>query len=1036
MTESFRQNGSTGALSGINTAALYACFFLSGVAGLIFEVLWAKYLALYVGSTGMAQVIVLATFMGGLALGSEILGHLADRVKNPLKMYAFLEFGIGVYALLFDRIFLVGRAAFFQTVHIVGLSAGGLAAGKIAACVLSILLPTFLMGGTLPAMGRFMVRSLSGVGPFISRLYFLNSLGAVFGCLLAGFYLIRYFGLQFSMIAGASLNICAGLVALTVFTRIQEQAAAPAPEETPPENASPLPGWALPALLLCISLSGAVSMVYEVAWIRLLTLVLGSSTYSFSLMLATFILGLALGSLLLSLRRKTSGYIAIFGVSELAVGLAILLSLPFYIKLPFWFNQLASSLVREPATFGLYQFCTFALCALVMIVPTILQGITLPAAIKAVTPDVCRLGRRIGFVYAINTVGTLAGSVIAGFVALPILGIKVTLELAVLLNVLIGLLVLATEYDNVRHQRLILGAVLASLLVGGVYKFTMGPWDQHVLSAGLYRNRQRIPDYDSYRQKVGAQRDLIFYRDGIDATIAVADLRGPEADRMLIINGKVDATSSKDMATQKLMAHLPMLLHPNPERVLIVGVGSGSTIGSVIAFDSVKEVDVVELSKDVIEASRLFAPVNGEYWNDPRVKVYWEDAKTFLQITGKKYDVIISEPTNPWIAGIAGVFSKEYFQTCREHLAENGFFLQWIQSYELKDQTFFMILETFTGTFPCYSLWNSTQTDTVLLGSPQPYTPDISRMQSRVKQVSVRRDLQTMSIDNLLTLLSLQMADHASAPYDIHWLGATHSDFFPALEYIAPRDFYIGSPAASVKWLDDRNKAPSNSNLWIHRYLQDYPVSSADLKNTYLFARQNPGLYDKGPYVWAGEWARRFPDNPEAVLARNQLVPPSYTPLIQDLPLEKPAKGEWAFPTGKLRCRAGYTNYIAQRSHLNSATAQQVLDDTRWMIGNYPEANDPDIYFWCGTIQYDLGDYPAAISNLYKAAQLYFPIPGRDNEVIESGLLLCESLIAQGKPGDALAAHEGVLNKYADDLRVWLLKSRIRFLLAAGAQAP
>ena len=1008
-------------LTPLRATALYICFFLSGVAGLIYEVLWAKYLALYVGSTGMAQVIVLATFMGGLALGSEVLGRKADRVRSPLRMFAFLQFGIGVYALVFDRIFDFGRWAFILTARFSGITPGGLVAGKILACVLTILLPTFLMGGTLPALGRHMIRTMSGVGPKISRLYFLNSFGAVFGCLLAGFYLIQTYGLQFSMVAGGAINLAVGLIALAVLTRERQDEryfVEAARVEARIHAEAPLPRWAVAAILISVSVSGGVSMMYEVAWIRLLTLVLGSSTYSFSLMLATFILGLSIGSFLLSLRRKQTGYTVIFGLSEAAVGLTVLLMLPFYVKLPYWFNQLASSLAREPATFGLYQFCTFIMCALVMFIPTILQGITLPAAIKVITLDIRRLGHRVGYVYAINTLGTLIGSVGAGFAGLPLLGIKGTLELAVALNGILALVVLTTERERRWRLRSLGIAVLATLVVWGWYSVGMQSWNRQVLTAGVYRTRERIPSYGALLKAI-AKHNTVFYRDGIDATISVEDVQKKEPERLLVVNGKADATTRTDMPTQKLLAHLPMLIHPDPQKVFIVGIGSGATIGSVLAYGGARHVDVVELSRDIIDASRLFEEVNGRYWEDPRVRVHWEDAKTFLQVTDDRYDVIISEPTNPWIAGIAGVFSREYFETCRDHLAKGGFFVQWIQAYELEDATFFMMLETFSSVFPFYTLWNPTRSDTVLVGSVSPYAPDFARMERRLSAPEVQQDVNTVQLSRMLTLLSLQMADRARQPSHVSWFGVHHSDFFPILEYVAPRGFFIGSSAGGAKWIDVRNQSPSNSPLWVHEYLKQHTPTAAELRECHRFYLESGWVLHNAPRTWALEWADRFPKDSDALIAMALAMPTTHAQTIPVVHAANDARAR------KLACRMKFEDYISTRTFLSDAGAWAALDMLEDTLSDESFARDPDLHRWIGELKYDLGMYDAAAAHLHAAAQLYRQMPGREFDSQDAGILLCETLLAGGRIDDAAGAYKSTLGRFDADLKVRLVRSRI-----------
>lgn len=452
-------------LSRAHLAILYPCFFFSGAAGLIYEVVWAKYLSLFMGSTGQAHIIVLATFMGGLALGSHVLGKFTDRFSNPLAVFGILELSIGLCALLFEPVYGFNRSVFIWIVGQTGVTPGGLLFGKITGSVLTILLPTFLMGGTIPVLARHFLRAPSLTGHKISLLYFLNSLGAVFGCVLAGFFLVRILGLHASLLTGAMLDIGVGIVALALSKSQAPDAglARPAPALAPKQ---PEPRRNVFFLLLaCAGLSGAVSMMYEVAWIRMLTLVIGSSTYSFPLMLATFILGLSLGGWVLSWRKKTTGYTTIFGLAEIGVGLMVLLSLPLYTRLPFTFNRIASHLARDPETFPVYQLSMFLLCAAVMLPPTILQGITLPAATKILLPNLESVGKRVGLVLAVNTAGTMLGAVFAGVVGLPRLGIKGTLELAVILNVLLGLAVLSTLKDKPWRKRVMLRGGAAAFAV-------------------------------------------------------------------------------------------------------------------------------------------------------------------------------------------------------------------------------------------------------------------------------------------------------------------------------------------------------------------------------------------------------------------------------------------------------------------------------------------------------------------------------------------------------------------------------------------
>ncbi|MBV9464380.1 MAG: fused MFS/spermidine synthase [Verrucomicrobiae bacterium] len=991
---------------------LYLCFLLSGAAGLMYEVLWSKYLNLYVGSSAAAQIIVLSTFMAGLAIGGRWLGALGDRVSRPLAFYAALELVIGLYAFCFPLVFEAGRRVFLAVGGVAGPGTATLFAAKALAAVLTMLVPAIAMGGTLPVLARALIPDANRAGPLLARLYFLNSLGAVAGCLLSGFLMIPELGLPGSMSAAGTLSLAVAALAFLALrckipvSRVKGSGPAVGSESDRLFEAEP---WRR-ILLGAIAISGAVSMIYEVAWIRLLALVLGGSTYAFSLMLATFILGLAIGGFWLSTLRPSGGYARIFGWSAAGVGLAVLVSLPFYARLPFWFNQLGGSLVREPGTFTAYELAQWLLCALVMIVPATLQGVTLPAATKAFIQESAGIGKKIGSLFALNTLGTIVGAAGAGFLLLPVLGVKGSLELAVALNLICGFAVLWRSEGGGFRSRAAQGMLIACVAALCFYLVGMKGWDREAFSAGAYRLADRFESYGAFREWA-AGRKMVYYRDGVGATISVQD--SASGQRMLAINGKVDATDRGDLPTQKGLGHVPMLLHPNPKKVLVIGLGSGATVGSLLAYD-VERVDVVEISPEVIQASRLFEKVNGKFWEDRRVHVYCEDAKTFLQIVGIQYDVIVSEPTNPWIAGVAGVFSQEYYETCRRHLAPGGFFSQWMQTYDLDNRTYFLMLETYRRSFPFYTIWNTVSSDTLVVGSASPFRPDFDRMEAKLAQPRVAADFESYGVDSLLPVLGMQMLDGSQGPAGRVWSDRAHSDFDPVLEYWAPRGFFLQSRAPGSAWLDSRQEGPGAARLWIHDYLIRKPPSREALRTMVAYVSRFASLFGRNKLAWTQEWALRFPNDGEAALAYAK----------EKGPPRGPAAAAQDYERRRLQLGWDMEEYFGLRSALRAPGSERLKQELSELLATEKGKSDPNVWSWSGTVLLDLGDYAAAVQR-FNVAAIGFQQIGQPEASLTNGIYLCKALRLLGDKNAALAAYHDRLSAYESDERVRIAKAAI-----------
>jgi len=773
-------------------AALAGCIFLSGAAGLVYEVVWLRLLGLVFGHTVFAVTSVLAAFMAGLALGAALFGRVIDAQGRALRFYAFLEAGIGLFGLLTPLLLSLAQKGYLALYAVWNLSPLAFSLVQFSLVFVILLVPTTLMGATLPVLSTCVVERLEGVGQTVGRLYGLNTLGAVAGAAAAGFFLLPAIGVRWTIVLTAAVNLGVAAAALALDRGIGQPAPRPADRtragrqpRSKDEVAVPA-GPLLPLIVYGIGLSGAAAMIYEVAWTRALSLVIGSSVYAFSAMLTTFLAGLAVGSLLFARiwgQRRIDP--ALFGWLEAAVGLAALSIVPLFDRLP---GLVLAVLRRAAPSPGTALVTQFALSFLVMIVPTTLLGATFPCAVQLCARALPRLGRDVGEVYSANTVGTIAGAALAGFLLIPALGAQVSMTVAAAVNAGVGVAVLLASGG---HRSRWGGAGLIGVGVLLVAGMTFLPrWDSRVMVGGasIYLRQLLAADDPAARfRELAAARQLVYYREGINATVAVERVDGLTALR---VDGKVDATNGADMATQLMLGHLPVVLHPRPERVLVVGLGSGVTAGAMAQHADVRAIDVVELEPAVVEASRFFAAENRGVLRDPRVRVLIGDARNVILAGSARYDVVSSEPSNPWIAGMANLFSAEFYRLVRDRLADGGVMVQWVHGYALFPRELKMIVNTFLAVFPHATLWHVRGGDYLLVGAVSPVTLDYAVLERRMAaSAQAREDLAAIGVSSpadLLTFFVLDEADLAAFAKG----APLNTDDRPLLEFAAPTALY------------------------------------------------------------------------------------------------------------------------------------------------------------------------------------------------------------------------------------------------------
>ncbi|HKP86475.1 MAG TPA: fused MFS/spermidine synthase, partial [Blastocatellia bacterium] len=774
--------------------------------------------------------------------------------------------GIGIYGLAVPFIFAVLPSIYQPIWQWLQLSFFALSIVRFLFAGLVLILPTALMGATLPVLSNYYARDTHHIGLRVGSLYSLNTFGAVFGAAATGFVLIPVLGMRATTATAAAINIILGVVALKI-SASEESATAgdkkkaeggprdlevaadqSATAHRPPKEKRRFVAWLSimvgayrssrnrgavskgegdPArnstsvateslsrnrvlvVLGGFALSGFIALSYEVIWSRVLSLIIGSSVYAFSIMLTTFLIGLGVGASFASrLVDRIRRPVLAFAIIEVGVGVTSFVGAYLFNDLPYMFVQLYRLI--GSSSFGVLLFARFLIASMVMILPTLLLGALFPLVVKIVSNSARERasGRTVGDAYAANTLGAIAGSFASGFILIPFLGLLGSLKLCAALNFVVAasLFIVSRrsaeprrrEDGHARRQKMSqvvaasprlrafasLGAV-ASVLCLGAIALLEPPWDSEVMSSAVYRyapqlsgkSKQELFDF----LKRG-QGETVFYKEGITATVAVQRQAG---GRVLKVNGKPEASTSGDMPTQILIGTLPLLVRPQTDDVLLIGLGSGVTLGSVEQFP-VKRVTCVELEPAVVEATRYFEDVNNRPLEDPRLRLVSNDGRNFIYTTDEKFDVIVSEPSNPWLTGVANLFTLEYFKRGAATLKEDGIFSQWLQLYEMAPEDVRSLVATFRAAFPYVYIFRGAEGDLMLLGSKVERRLEMPVLKSHFDDPKIAADLKRISTTKAADIISRFYL----GPEDVSLLadGMTlNTDNNALIEFNAPR---------------------------------------------------------------------------------------------------------------------------------------------------------------------------------------------------------------------------------------------------------
>jgi spermidine synthase len=726
-----------------------ALFLISGAAGLIYEVTWTRAFGVVFGNTVFAVSTVLSAFMLGLAAGSWLFGRIADRSTKPLRLYALLELAIGVYAFFLPVILAKTDILYVWLFRSYELSFYPLSLVRFALSIVILFIPTALMGGTLPVLSKLWSdpsREEAGqtdIGQSVGLLYAINTFGAVAGSFLAGYVLLRTIGVSNTIYLAASANVFVAVLALilsrflgywqpaTVGNRAesgprrQHKLARQAEQDAATQLSRRTERRAL--VLLAVCLAGFCALALEVLWTRVLVFVLGTSAYAFACMLTCFILGIAIGSFLCSrlFVERLKRPILALGVVQLLVALSVLGSIPLLGVL--W--HIDHLLTRKALAFGFWKEAAahFIDTSAVLLVPTVLMGTVFPIAVKICAKSWKAAGRRIGQVYASNTIGCVLGSFAAGFIMVPLLGLRDSLLIIIGIQFFLAtVLVLFSE-----RRRILLGLPTAAISVAAVGAAAVSyPRD-------IFLKTMNTHHYPS---------EIVYIKDDATGTVTVHDL--PDGDRLIAVDGvNVAGVNLMLRTTQKLQGYIPLLAHNNPRSILQIGFGSGETSGVGLAF-GVPDYSIVEICPGVFEAGKFFEDINKGSYKDDRLKKIIMDGKNFVKLTDQKFDVIMNDSTYPGTTGSSALYTYDHFKQCREHLNAEGVLSCWLP-IDLRPEDFRIVLRSFQAVMPHCCLWmanNCLNKHAVLLGTMSPLSIDFQRVKKMVERPDISSDLAEIKI--------------------------------------------------------------------------------------------------------------------------------------------------------------------------------------------------------------------------------------------------------------------------------------------------
>ncbi|HBC46624.1 MAG TPA: hypothetical protein DCZ43_06230 [candidate division Zixibacteria bacterium] len=711
-----------------NQKIIFIIFTLSGICGLAYEVIWVRMLGLTLGNSIYAVSLVVAAFMAGLGLGSYLAGRFIENKANPLRIYAFLELGIGLFAIVSPFLLSILSIIYIWIGQNLTSSPLLINLFRFILAFTILLIPTICMGATLPVISKYYIRKQSKMGAEIAWLYGINTLGAMIGCLATGFILIEKLGVTGTIFAVAIINfaISATILLLGRDQTITVAVDIPKEKTKSTETETKYPSYVLLAVLIGFAVSGFVSIAYEVIWTRALGYFVGHTSYAFTSILATFLFGIGLGSLAISkFSDKAKHLLVILGIVEIAIGITAVLGMPLLGKLFYLMEN----------KFGIRTWITpiwikFVYSFLIMLLPTLLMGITFPLAAK-IYVNIKQLGSQLGKIYAVNTAGGILGSFAAVFLFIPLVGMQTSICIMAVVNLLIGtvLINLAPDFRGIRSGILI---TIGSIALFGV--MILFP------SHHTYSVQNRI---------TGAQS--VYYKEGLNNTVEIIQ-RDNALD--LYIDGELNASTSKSgMLVHRLLAQLPILLHPDPKSVFLVGLGSGMTAGAVLPFKSIKTIDCAEISTDIVQAASEFRNYNHDIIKSPRLNLRIEDGRIALSTERQKYDVMVTGIIHPkFNPGNAGLYSKDYYELCKSRLNNDGIMCQWIPLNALRDSEFKMIIKTFQSSFPHSSLWfeelfgGSGNYNAILIGSRMPLAIDYEKLNNRLQNSVLAGDLREVDI--------------------------------------------------------------------------------------------------------------------------------------------------------------------------------------------------------------------------------------------------------------------------------------------------